>query len=134
MILIDPDLLIAIGVLLGVIIVAILLNTIALKMGIKAVKGEKSGLGRVFLTSLLLIFLTGIFSAAFGYFFPGLLYVGSIISLLIEIFIIKGRHNTTFLGALGALIIYVIVLVIIIVLIWLFFASLLAPILTLLGI
>jgi len=133
MIYLDSDQLIAIGIFVGIFIAVILINTIVLKMGIKAVKGEETSLGRVFLTSLLLIFVSGIFSAVFAIVFPNLTLIGSILSLIIDLFIIKGRHHTTFLGALGALIIYTIVLVVVIIVLIFFFTTILSTFLAIFG-
>ncbi|MHA1510110.1 MAG: hypothetical protein ACTSRX_00150 [Promethearchaeota archaeon] len=102
-----------IGIVILIIVIIIVLLTIALQIGIKAVKGEDSKLGHVFVTGLFIIVITSILSFVVGLFLP--VWVGNVVSLLITLFIIKARHDTTLLGALAALIIYVIMVVIIVV-------------------
>ena len=100
-------------------VIVIVLETFALKIGIKAVKGENTKLGPVFLTGLIMIFISAVISFVFGFFLPA--WVGSIVSLLFNLFIIKARHKTSFLGALAAIIIFIIVLFIIFGILWLVF-------------
>ena len=102
-----------IGIVILIFVIIIVLLTIALQIGIKAVKGEDSKLGHVFVTGLFIIIITSVMSFIVGLFLP--VWIGNVVSLLITIFIIKARHDTTLLGALAAIIIYVIMVVIIIV-------------------
>ncbi|MHA1718126.1 MAG: hypothetical protein ACTSWX_08925 [Promethearchaeota archaeon] len=102
-----------IGYLLLIIFVTIILITFALKIGINAVKGENTGLGSVFITGLIAIFISLVISFVFQFFLPA--WVGYLVSLIIDLFIIKARHKTTFLGAFGAIVIYVVVLIVIII-------------------
>ena len=104
-------------ILLAMLILVILIMTFALKVGINAVKGKKTGLGEVFITGLILIFIIIIITAVVGSVFPSLSLLGSIVALIIGMFIIQSRHDTTFFGALGAIIIYIVVLVILVFLI-----------------
>jgi len=127
------ELLIALGIILAVFIVAILFNTLILKVAIKAVRGEKTQFGSVLLTSLLLIVISAAISFAVNLVIPGNLYIGSALALIVELFLIKARHRTTFLGALGALIIYVIVMVVLIVVLMFVFPTVLLTIMTFLG-
>ncbi len=127
------ELLILLGTILAIFLIAILINTLILKVAIKAVRGEKTQFGSVLLTSLLLMLISAIVTYAVNLVLPGNLYIGSILALVIELFLIKARHRTTFLGALGALIIYVIVMVVLIVIMMFVFAGTFAIILTFLG-
>ncbi len=102
-----------IGYLLLIIFVTIILITFALKIGINAVKGENTGLGSVFITGLIAIFISLVISFVFQFFLPA--WVGYLVSLIIDLFIIKARHKTTFLGAFGAIVIYVVVLIVILI-------------------
>jgi len=116
------DLLGGIGYLILIIVITIVLLTIPLQIGIKAVKGENTKLVPVFLTGLLLVIISSILSIAFG-FLPIPAWIGTIVSLLINLLIIKIRHKTTYLGALGALILWIVVLFIIFVIVGLIFAG-----------
>ncbi|UYP44137.1 hypothetical protein NEF87_000422 [Candidatus Lokiarchaeum ossiferum] len=102
-----------IGMVLIMLLIVVVVMTLALKIGINAVKGEQTGLGEVFITGILMITLFILITFATGFFQPSLSFLGSIISLIIGLFILKSRHNTTFLGAFGALIIFIVVLAII---------------------
>jgi len=127
------ELLIALGIILAVFIVAILFNTLILKVAIKAVRGEKTQFGSVLFTSLLLIVISAAISYAVNLVIPGNLYIGSALALIVELFLIKARHRTTFLGAFGALVIYVIVMVVLIVVLMFVFPTVLLTIMTFLG-
>ena len=127
------ELLVVLGIMLAIFIVAIFINTIVLKIAIKAVRGEKTQFGAVLFTSLLLMVISMVITYAFNLVLPGNLYLGSGVALLIELFFIKARHKTTFLGALGALIIYVIVIVVMVLVLVFVFPALLATILTFIG-
>jgi len=117
-----------IGFVILILVIAIVLVVFALQIGIRAVKGEDTGLGPVFLTGLIMIVISAVISAAFGFLsLPAL--IGSIVSLVVNLFIIKARHKTTYLGALGALVIYVIMVVIIFVVLSLVFAGFIATLL-----
>ena len=96
-----------IGFFIAMIVVVILLGVFALKVGINAVKGRNTDFGEVFVTGLILIVVNfiSIFIPVFGW----------LIGLIIAMLVIKSRHNTTFFGALGALIIYIIVIIVIVV-------------------
>lgn len=120
-----------IGILILIIILTIILLTFALQLGIKAVKGENAKLGPVFLTGLIMIMISAIVSFVFGLFLPT--WVGSVVSLILELFIIKARHKTTFLGALGALIIYIIMIFVIIIILMFVFAGFLTALMALLS-
>ncbi len=114
-----------IGIVILIIVIAIVLVVFALQIGIRAVKGEDTGLGPVFLTGLIMVLISAVISTAFGYLtLPAL--IGSIASLIVNLFIIKARHKTTYLGALGAIVIYVVMVVIIFVVLSLVFAGFLA--------
>ncbi len=102
-----------IGIVLLMLVIVIVVMTFALKIGIGAVKGEDNGLGSVFVTGILMIVLFILITFAIGLLQPSLSLIGSIVALIIGLFILKSRHNTTFLGAFGAIIIYIVVLVII---------------------
>ena len=117
-----------IGFVILIIVIAIILVVFALQIGIRAVKGEDTGLGPVFLTGLIMIVISAVISTAFGYLTIQPL-IGSIVSLLVNLFIIKARHKTTYLGALGALVIYVVMVVIIFVVLSLVFAGFIAALL-----
>lgn len=101
-----------IGIVILIFVIVIVLLTFALQIGIKAVKGEDTKLGHVFITGLLVIIITSVISFIIGLFLP--IWIGNVISLLIGLFIIKARHDTTLLGALAAIIIYVIMVFVII--------------------
>ncbi len=117
-----------IGFVILILVIAIVLVVFALQIGIRAVKGEDTGLGPVFLTGLIMIVISAVISTAFGFLsLPAL--IGSIVSLVFNLFIIKARHKTTYLGALGALVIYVIMVVIIFVVLSLVFAGFIATLL-----
>ncbi len=114
-----------IGIVILIIVIAIVLVVFALQIGIRAVKGEDTGLGPVFLTGLIMVLISAVISTAFGYLtLPAL--IGSIASLIVNLFIIKARHKTTYLGALGAIVIYVVMVVIIFVVLSLVFTGFLA--------
>ena len=102
----------AVGALLITIFVVIALAVISLIIGIKAVKGEKTGFGEVLITGLHNIFLVFVVTTVFMMVLPLYAFIGSIAALIISMFIIKARHETTFLGAFGAIIIYTIMLII----------------------
>ncbi len=102
-----------IGMVLIMLVIVIVVMTFALKVGIGAVKGEHTGLGEVFISGILMIVLFLLITFAIGLLQPSLSFLGSIVALIIGLFILKSRHNTTFFGALGAIIIYIIVLVLI---------------------
>ncbi len=136
MVLLDiGDVLLALGsnilILILIIVIVIVLVTFALQVGIKAVKGENTKLGPVFLTGLIMVIISFGISFGFGYLLPAYAWIGTIIALLLELFIIKLRHKTTYLGALGAIIIYIIILVIIIVVIGFIFSGFLVAMLSL---
>ncbi len=101
-----------VGIIILIIVIAIVLITFALQVGIRAVKGEDTKLNHVFLTGLFIIIVSSIISFAFSLFSP--IWVGNLVSLIIALFIIKGRHDTTILGALAAVVIYVIMLIVIV--------------------
>jgi hypothetical protein len=103
-----------IGMVLLMLIVAIIVVTIALKIGINAVKGEKTSLGDIFVTGILMIVLFIVITFAIGLFLPSLSFLGSIVALVIGLIILQSRHNTTFFGALAAVIIFAIVLAILV--------------------
>ena len=114
-----------------IIVIFVILVTFALQIGIKAVKGENTKLGPVFITNLIMDILSFGISYGFGLLLPTYGYIGSIIALLLNLFIIKLRHKTTYLGALGALIIYVIMLIIIVIIVGFIFAGFWVAILSL---
>lgn len=128
------DVILALGgsivILILIIVIVVILVTFALQIGIKAVRGENTKLGPVFITNLIMDILSFGISYGFGLLLPAYGYIGSIIALLLNLFIIKLRHKTTYLGALGALIIYVIMLIIIFVVVGLIFSGFLAAILS----
>jgi hypothetical protein len=127
------ELLIALGIILAVFLIAILINTLILKVAIKAVRGEKTQFGSVLLTSLLLIVISAVVTYAVNLVLPGYFYVGILVPLIFQVFLIKARHRTTFLGALGALIIYVIVMVVLIFVLIFVFPAIYATIITFIG-
>lgn len=127
------EILVPLGIFLAIILVVIIFNTILLKIGIKAVRGEKTRFGTVFITSMLLVVISGIISFGVNLIIPGNLYIGSAVSLVFNLFIIKARHRTTLLGAFAALIIYVIVTVVLILVLSILFAGTLGAILALIG-
>ena len=102
----------SIGIVILIIVIAIVLVVFALQIGIRAVKGEDTGLGPVFLTGLSIIIISSIVSFAFSFFLP--IWIGNLVSLLVALFIIKARHDTTLLGALAAVVIYVVMIIVII--------------------
>jgi len=115
-----PEILITIGWIVLLIFISIAIAVISFSIGIRAVKGGKTSFGSVFITGLIAVFLGGLISYIFQLFLPGWAFIGLLISLIVTLFIIERRHNTTFLGALGAIIIYIIVLAIILVILFLF--------------
>ncbi|QEE17036.1 hypothetical protein DSAG12_02868 [Promethearchaeum syntrophicum] len=102
-----------IGIMILIFVIIIVLLTVALQIGIKAVKGEDSKLGHVFVTGLFIIVLTTVLSFIVGLFAD--VWIANVVSLLLTFFIIKARHDTTLLGALAALFIFVVMIVIIVV-------------------
>ncbi|MHA1519183.1 MAG: hypothetical protein ACTSVZ_00220 [Promethearchaeota archaeon] len=114
------ELLILVGWILLLVFITIAIAVISLGIGIKAVKGENTSFGRVFVTGLLAIFISGVITFIMQLVLPGYAFIGSLVGLLITMFIIIRRHETTFFGALGAILIYAIVLILIIVLLFFF--------------
>lgn len=117
------DTLIQIGWILLLIFIAIAIAVISFAIGIRAVKGENTSFGQVFLTGLIAIFLSGVITFVMQLILPGFAFIGSLISLLIMMFVIMNRHKTTFFGALGAILIYALVLVLILVILFVFLPS-----------
>ncbi len=93
-------------------VIIIVLLTVALQIGIRAVKGEDSKLGHVFVTGLFIIIITTVLSLVVDLFAE--VWIANVVSLLIAFLIIKARHDTTLLGALAALVIFVVMVVIIV--------------------
>jgi hypothetical protein len=120
---IDLEVLKAILVLLAVIFVFIFIEVFALMIGIGAVKGENTSFGNVFLTELIIVFIMGLITFVFQMVMPAYVWAGGIAGLIIGMFIIQARHNTTFLGALGAIFIYAVFIVILYVLLVFVFTS-----------
>ena len=114
------DLLIQIGWILLILFIAIAIAVISLSIGIRAVKGYNTSFGKVFVTGLLAIFISGVITFVMQLVLPGYAFIGSLVALLIMMFIIMRRHDTTFFGALGAILIYAIVLVLILVILFFF--------------
>ena len=129
------DVILALGgsilILILIIVIVVILVTFALQIGIKAVKGENAKLGSVFITSVLMNIISFGISFGFGELLPAYAWIGTIVALLLNLYIIKLRHKTTYLGGLGALIIYVIMIIIIFVIVGLIFSGFLAAILSL---
>lgn len=123
MILDTLDMLKNIAILLLVIFIFIFVAVFALKIGIKAVKGENTKFGEVFITGLVMIFLMSIITGAFQLILPAFAFIGSIIALLIGMFIIKSRHKTTLLGGFAAIIIYAVMIVVLYILLIFVFTS-----------
>jgi len=96
--------------------------TFALQVGIKLFKGENAQLLLVFLTSLYILIIPLVFLIIFGLLYPN--WIGYVIALIVSViiapFIIKAKHKTTFLGAIGAVFVYIIMVVIIYVIIYVF--------------
>ncbi|MHA1727320.1 MAG: hypothetical protein ACTSWY_01150 [Promethearchaeota archaeon] len=95
-----------------IVVVLILVYLFSLKIGIQAVKGTNTGLGSVFLTALINV-LVSFACFAVGFFIPAILLIGWLIAIIISLLVIKSRHDTSFLGALGAVIIAIIIVLII---------------------
>ncbi len=114
------ELLILIGWILLILFIAIAIAVISLSIGIRAVKGDNTSFGKVFVTGLITIFISGVITYVMQLIMPGYAFIGSLVALLIMMFIIMRRHDTTFFGALGAILIYAIVLILIIVLLFIF--------------
>jgi hypothetical protein len=95
-----------------IIIIGLSLLTVifAFKAGIWAVKGQNTEMGQVFITA----FFTWLISALCTWLLP----FGWLIGLIIALVIIMKRHETTFFGALGAILIAFIVLILLLFLIF----------------
>ncbi|MCF2140178.1 MAG: hypothetical protein K9W44_09010 [Candidatus Lokiarchaeota archaeon] len=128
-----PEILITIGWILLLIFITIALAVISLSIGINAVKGEHTEFGAVFITGLIAVFLAGVISFVFQLLLPGWALIGTLISLLVSMFVIMNRHETTFFGALGAILIYAIVFTIILIVLFLFTPSIVTWISTILN-
>lgn len=128
-----PEILVTIGLILLIVFITIAIAVISFSIGIKAVKGENTSFGPVFITGLIAVFLNGLISYIFQLFLPGWALIGAVISLIITLFIIQRRHETTFLGALGAIVIYIVVLVIILVVLFVFLPTVVSLISTVLN-
>jgi len=113
------DTLIEIGWVLLVVFIIIAMTVISLQIGIRAVKGDNTSFGNVFLTGLIAIFITALITIVIQVVLSGFGFIGSLVSLLLNMLVIQRRHNTTFFGALGAIVIYAIMLVILAVLFFL---------------
>ena len=129
------DVILALGgsilILIVIIVIVIILVTFALQIGIKAVRGENTKLGPVFITNLIMDIISFGISFGFGELLPAYAWIGTIVALLLNLFILKLRHKTTYLGGLGALIIYVIMIIIIFVIVGFIFSGFLAAIISL---
>ena len=99
-----------------------------MQLGIKLFKGENTQLLLVFLTGLYILIIPTVFFIIFVLLFPN--WIGYVLSLIIAIiiapFIIKAKHKTTFLGAIGAEFVYVIMVIIIYVILSLVYTAFLA--------
>ncbi len=88
-------------------------------------KGENTQLLLVFITSLYILIIPTGFFIVFVLIFPN--WIGYVLALIISViiapFIIKAKHKTTFLGAIGAVFVYVIMVVIIYVILTLVYAA-----------
>jgi len=106
------------GVVIFVVIVIILIFTLlfSLKVGINAVKGKNDGYGEIFLTVILMNVVSFLLLLI-----PVFPLIMSILSFVIGLLIIKARHETSFLGALGAIIIALIVMVVVLLVLGLIF-------------
>ena len=102
-----------IGIFILLLVLTLLIQIFSLKIGIQAVKGKKTSMGSVFITALINFVVITI-----CLFIP---FVGWLISIIFGLVIIKSRHDTTFFGALGAVIISWLVLVLILIIIGLTF-------------
>jgi hypothetical protein len=100
-----------IGWMILIILISLLIMVLALKIGINAVKGINTEMGSVFITG----FISWLIIVILTFLLP---LFGWLIGLFIALFIIMKRHDTTFFGALGAIIIAFIVLVIFVFLIF----------------
>ncbi|MHA1672857.1 MAG: hypothetical protein ACTSYI_04460 [Promethearchaeota archaeon] len=107
------ELLILIGWILLFLFIAIAIAVISLSIGIRAVKGDNTSFGKVFVTGLITIFISGVITFVTQLIMPGYAFIGSLVSLLIILVILMRRHDTSFLGSLGAILIYAIVLIVI---------------------
>jgi len=96
-----------VAVFLIILVVAILAWVFSLKVGIGAVKGRDKEFGAVFITSI----INWVVTFACSY-----IPLGWLIGLIVNMLIIKFRHETSFFGALGALIIAVIVVILLVIL------------------
>ena len=83
-----------------IIVLALLIMVFSLKVGLGAVKGNKTEMGTVFITGLLAWIILAISTWILS-FFLNLGWLGFIIAIIIAILVIKSRHDTTFFGAIG---------------------------------
>jgi hypothetical protein len=91
-------------------ILILIVQIFSLKIGINAVKGKSTTMSSVFITGLInfvAMFLLIFFIPLFGW----------LIAIIVGLLIIKIRHETTFFGALGAVIISWIIIIILIIVI-----------------
>lgn len=91
-------------------ILILIVQIFSLKIGINAVKGKSTKMSSVFITGLInfvAMFLLIFFIPLFGW----------LIAIIVGLLIIKIRHETTFFGALGAVIISWIIIIILIIVI-----------------
>ncbi len=92
-------------------VLILIVQIFSLKVGIGSVKGKNTTMGSVFITGL--INFVAMFLLIF--FLPW--YLGWLIAIIVGLLIIKIRHETTFFGALGAVIISWIIIIILIIVI-----------------
>jgi len=88
--------------LIVIILVVLLIYVVAMRTGIKAVKGKNTETGAILITALTTFLINVILDLVFLFVpIPFSFLIGIIISLIV----IMKRHKTTFFGALGAIII-----------------------------
>lgn len=119
---------VAIGTIILIALLVIIVPAVALFIAIKLVKVDKDSFGQVLLTYLLLMVISLGISGLSTYFFPSFGIYMSCVGFIIDIFVVKARHDTSFGKALGIIIIYGVFFVIIIFVILLVFLGGLAAV------
>ncbi|MCP4761602.1 MAG: hypothetical protein GY870_07460 [archaeon] len=99
-------------------VVAIFIFVFAWRVGINAVKGQNTETGAILVTALINLVVNLI---------CGFLPFGMLIYIIVALLVIKSRHETSFLGAIGAFIISMIITLVLIIIAGLIIFAIFAP-------